>query len=604
MSQTGLPSRFPAFIITQSLGAFNDNFFKMLLQLYVLQALTLDQAKGAISIATFVFTVPFVLFGPWSGYLADKYAKTTVMRYVKFIEIIVMLIGVVAFYLAELNIMFLVLFLMATQSTFFSPAKYGYIPETCHPAAASKANGWLEMSTFLSIILGTAFVGILLTFHYDNALIVAYYAVLIAILGSISVLFINKIPAVGIDTKFPWNPVTGIFRDLKFLKKQKALFLAAMANSYFWGLGLIFQTNILIYTKGMFAVTETQSNTLLSLVHAYMGIGFACGSLLASRWSGNKVELGLVPLGGFGMAFCGIILYFTSTSYISTSIIIFLAGVSGGLFIVPLYAYLQYYSRAKEKGRVLATTGILNGLFLVLGSLLYHLFVVVLEISSPLIYLIMGIISIFAVIYIITVIPEYLVRFCFWLLTNTVYRIKIIGTEFVPFRGPALLIANHVSFIDAFLIGATIQRFVRFIMHYDYYKLPVANKLFKLMNTIPIYPEAGHESVAKSLDDARKQIEEGHVVCIFPEGKLTRDGNINEFRPGFETVMRDLNCPIIPIYMHNVWGSIFSWEGGRVFIKWPKKIPYPITIEYGEPLAPDTKATEAEIIIRRMSNKY
>ena len=604
MTQIKLPEKFPAYITTLSLGAFNDNFFKMLLQLYVLQMLAFNQAEGVISTATLLFTIPFVLFGPWSGYIADKFSKTSVMRVVKFIEIGIMLVGVVAFYLTEVNFMLVILFFMATQSTFFGPAKYGYIPEICPPGLVSKANGWVEMSTFASIIIGTAFVGFVMEFHDTNYLVAAIYPVFVAILGAISVLFIKKVPAIGVSNKFPWNPIAGIYRDLRYLKKQKALFLAALANSYFWGLGLIFQTNILIYGKSMFVAAESQNTIMLTMMPAYMGVGVAAGSLLASRWSGRKVELGLVPLGGFGMAFCGIALLFTSTSYIATLIVLVMAGIFGGLFIVPLYAYLQFYSREDEKGRVLATAGILNGLFLVLGSILYYLFVVELSMSAPVIFFIMGIITILAVFYIITVIPEYLIRFCFWLLTNTVYRIKIVGAENVPYRGPALLIANHVSFIDAFLIGATIQRFVRFLMHHDYYKLPVINKFFRLMNAIDIHPEAGHESVAQSLQHAKKQLQEGHVVCIFPEGKLTRDGNMNEFRPGFETVMKDMDCPIIPIYLYNVWGSIFSREGGKVFKKWSKKIPYPITIEYGKPLTPDTKASQAESVIRVMGDKY
>jgi len=307
----------------------------------------------------------------------------------------------------------------------------------------------------------------------------------------------------------------------------------------------------------MFTAAESQNTVLLTLMPAYMGIGVAAGSLLAVRWSGRKVELGLVPLGGFGMALCGLILFYTSASYIATSIILVLTGIFGGLFIVPLYAYLQFFSPEKEKGRVLATAGIMNGLFLVLGSVIYYLLVVKLAMSAPLIFLVMGIITFLAVIYIITVIPEYFVRFCIWLLTNTVYRIKIIGDENVPYRGPALLIANHVTFIDAFLIGATVQRFVRFLMHHDYYKLPVMNSFFKLMFAIDIHPEAGHKSVAQSLQQAKNQLKEGHVVCIFPEGKLTRDGNLNEFRPGFETVMKDMDCPIIPIYMYKCMGKYF-----------------------------------------------
>lgn len=602
MVRIKLPKRFSAFIITQTLGAFNDNLYKMLLQLYVVQILISDHAEGIISQATFLFTIPFVLFGPWSGYLADKFAKTRVMRIVKFIEIGVMMFGAFAFYLANLNLMLFVLFLMASQSTFFSPAKYGYIPETCAPESVTRANSWVEMSTFVAIILGTAIAGFLLTVHENNTFVVALYCVTIAIFGTISVLYIQPIPAVGVDKPFPWNPLTGIIKDLVFLKRQKPLFLAALANSYFWMLGLIFQTNILLYGKNI--IGDNGSSTLLALMPAYIGIGIAFGSMMASRWSGHKVELGLVPLGGLGMAVAGIALYFTDTSYGVSSVILFFAGACGGLYIVPLYAYLQFNAKENEKGRVMATTGILNGLFLVLGSLIYYLIAVKLELSPATNYLVIGILTIFAVLYICTIIPEYFVRFCFWLVTHTFYRIKIVGEENIPFRGPALLAANHVSYIDAFLIGATVQRFIRFIMLRSFYDIPLIKGFLKLMNAIPIDPRAGRESVMGTLNEAKEQLQKNHVVCIFPEGKVTRDGKMNTFRPGFETIMEGLACPIIPVYLHNVWGSIFSFEGAKVLKKWPKKIPYPVTIYFGKPMTANAKAEEVEAMVKEMAEEF
>lgn len=602
MTKPTLPKRFSAYILTQSLGAFNDNFFKMLLQLYVLQVLLSENAEGIISKATLFFTVPFVLFGPWSGYLADKYSKTSVMRAVKFAEIGVMLLGALAFYLGDINWMLAILFLTATQSTFFSPAKYGYIPEACQPQSVTRANGVVEMSTFLSIILGTAVTGLLLTFHNNQAFLVSLYCIVVAILGSISVLSIEKIKAIGISSPFPWNPISGIYKDLRFLKRQKPLFLAALANSYFWMMGLIFQTNILIYAKNMLTGSSS-SNIQLALMPAFLGIGIAAGSILASRWSGNKVELGLVPLGGLGMALAAIMLYFTDTLYGVSSFILFFAGVCGGLFIVPLYAYLQSFSKKEEKGRVMATAGILNGLFLVLGSLIYHLLAVVLKLSAATNYLILGIMTIFAVIYICTVIPEYFVRFCFWLLTHTFYKIKIVGSENVPLQGPALLASNHVSYIDAFLIGATMQRFIRFIMLKVFYDLPLVRSLLKLMFAIPIDPSSGRESVSTSLMAARKQLQENHVVCIFPEGQITRNGEMNKFRPGFETIMQDLNCPIIPVYMDNVWGSIFSFEGDKFLWKRPHKIPYPITIYFGKPLPANTNTEDLQAAVQVLAEQ-
>ncbi|MFQ5632942.1 MAG: MFS transporter, partial [bacterium] len=591
-----LPKRFHAFIITQALGAFNDNVYKMLLQLFVLQVLIALREEIYIWVAMFVFTIPFVLFGPWSGYFADRFSKSNLMRVIKIAEIAIMLIGAAAFYWQDIVFMFFVLFLMATQSTFFSPAKQGFIPETCEPESITHANSWVEMTTFLFIIAGIVVAGLLMDWYNNNTVAATLYCVGFAIMGTVSALFIPNTRPAGSKTKFPWNPVVGIWRDLVFLKRQKGLWLAGLANSYFWLLGLIFLTNILLYGKRLLQLGE--SNVLLTVLPAFMMIGIGAGSMLAGRWSGRKVELGLVPLGGLGMAAGSIALFFSTNSYLLTSLLLIFTGVSAGLYIVPLFAYLQFVPDEHEKGRVLATVGVLNGLMMVLGSMIYLLLAVLLNFSADTIYLIMGIATVGAVIYICTIIPEYFIRFCGWLLTHTLYNIKIIGAEHLPMKGPALIVPNHVSFVDPFFIGSTVQRFIRFIMLRNYYDIPIIRKVFQIMDTIPIAPWEGHESVAKSLETARQKLTEGHVVCIFAEGGLTRDGAIKEFRSGLETVMDGVSCPIIPVYMHNVWGSIFSYERGKVIWKWPRKFPYPITVQYGEPMPADSKAAEVEARVR------
>lgn len=603
MSSPRLPKRFHAFTITQALGAFNDNVFKMLLQLFVLRVLVAANAEEIISEATLVFTVPFVLFGPWAGYFADRYSKSRLMRIIKIAEIAIMLIGVAAFYFGNVWFMLIVLFLMASQSTFFSPAKQGLIPEICEPEAITHANSWVEMTTFLFIIIGIVIAGVLMDVHDNNTMAVALYCVGFAVMGTISAFYIPKTIPKGSLVKFPWNPITGIFRDLVFLKRQKGLWLAGLANSYFWMLGLVFSTNILIYGEKLLFLGES-SSVKLTVLPAFMAIGIGAGSMLAGRWSGKKVELGLVPLGGIGMAVGAIGLYFSTGAYWLTSVLLLFTGICGGLYIVPLFAYLQYVAEEHEKGRVLATVGVLNGLFLVLGSLLYNLFAVQLAIAADMFYLIMGIATIGAVVYICTVIPEYFIRFCGWLLTHTFYDIRIVGAEHVPLKGPALLLPNHVSFVDAFLIGSTMQRFIRYMMLKSYYQIPVFKHIFRIMDTIPIEPAEGKNSVAKSLAAAREKLQQNHVVCIFAEGGLTRDGTIRPFKTGFETVMQELTCPIIPVYMHKVWGSIFSYERGKVFWKMPKKIPYPITIEYGAPMLASSTAAEVEQAVRDLATKY
>jgi len=598
-----LPKRFFPFIITESLGAFNDNFFKMLIQLYVLTIIVAPNAKNIIAMAALVFTVPYVIFGPWSGYLSDRFSKTRIMQVVKFCELPVMGLGVLAFYFGNINMMIVVLFLMTTQSAFFAPAKAGFIPETCDAELISKANGIMGMTTFLFIIMGTALGGILLSAFNNNALTVTYICIAIAVLGFVTSLFMTKTKPSGASIKFPINPFTGITRDLIFLKKQKGLFLSALANSYFWFLGIVFQSNITVYATVELGLTKTD-NTEIAILPAIIGVGIALGSMLASRWSGKKVEIGLVPLGGIGLAISSIALYFSAGSYHLTAAVLFFSGIFGGLYIIPLYSYLQFEADEKEKGRVLATAGVMNGLFLVLGSLLWRFFAVTLDISPAMIFLIMGIITFFATIYICTVIPEYFMRFLSWLMTHTFYRIKIKGVENVPLKGPALLVPNHVSFVDALLVGATIQRFIKFIMYKKYYDFPIIRNICRIMEVIPIAPYEGRESVTETLNQAREKLKSGDVVCIFAEGGLTRDGEMKEFKGGLESIMAGIDCPIIPVYMHNVWGSIFSYEGGKFIWKWPKKIPYPITITYGKPMHSKSTAADVQEAVIAIANQF
>jgi acyl-[acyl-carrier-protein]-phospholipid O-acyltransferase/long-chain-fatty-acid--[acyl-carrier-protein] ligase len=467
------------------------------------------------------------------------------------------------------------------------------------------ANSRIEATSLVAIIVGIAAAGALLSFHQNNALTVTYYGLGIALIGAVCAFYVPGLrqkAATDAGQPFPRNPLTGIVRDLTFLKQRRDLFLTSLANGYFWLLGLIFATNIMVYGKVHLGLADSQ-NTLLSLLPACIGFGIAAGAMLAGRWSGKKVELGLVPLGGAGMTLAGLALFFSNGSYLATAFILLLAGVCGGLFTIPLYAYLQVKAREAERGRVLAAAGIINGLCLLLGSVLYHVLAVELGLSPRIIFLLMGFVTGAVVVYTCTVIPQFFIRFLGWLLIHTIYRIEIIGVEHVPERGPALLTPNHVSFIDALLISSTLQRFIRFVMIKSIYQIAIFKPILKIMDVIPIAPWEGRDSVANSLNQARERLQKGHVVCIFPEGKLTESGELNEFRPGFETIMSGLDCPIIPVYMHNVWGSIFSFEGGKYFWKFPKQLPYPVIISFGRPLPSTAKAPEVAAAVQALAEE-
>ena len=327
-----LPKGFQALVIAQSLGALNDNFFKTLLQLYVLQIIVLAHPETIMAQAAFIFTIPFILFGPWAGYLADRVDKVKLIRLTKLAEVVIIVLGIVAFILNSVTLMLFVLFLLATQATFFGPAKAGLIPEICQPEVVNAANSRIEAISLVAIIGGIAATGALLSFHQNDALTVTYYGLGVAAIGAVSAFFVpasQQMPAGKISQAFPWNPVMGIVRDVAFLKQRRDLLLTSLANGYFWLLGLIFATNIMVYGKIHLGLAESQ-NTLLSLLPAFIGLGIATGAVLAGRWSGKKVELGLVPLGGVGMTLASIALYFSVTSYVATALILLLAGLCGG----------------------------------------------------------------------------------------------------------------------------------------------------------------------------------------------------------------------------------------------------------------------------------
>ncbi|HQV34074.1 MAG TPA: MFS transporter, partial [Calditrichia bacterium] len=513
-------------------------------------------------------------------------------------------VGIGAFYLQNIWLLLGTLMLMSTQSTFFSPAKYGYIPEKCHSSQITWANSMVSLVTMASIILGTAFAGLIFHLTGLDATSSALVTVILALLGWGFSRKIPAVPATGQQRQFPANPLKALWRDYRFLKAQKPLFLASLAISYFWLLGLFFQTNILIYGKsyleGIKNAGSGESSMMLSLLPAVLGIGIALGALLARRWSDEKVELGLVPLGGLGLALTGFLLIFSTFSLPLTMALLFAGGVCGGLYTVPLNAYLQFKAGENEKGRVIAANGMLNGIFLVIGTCLYWLMAVLWDFSPLMIFAVISSLTLVVVAIIIYLIPEYLVRFVLWLLTHTFYRVKVIGRENVPDRGAVLFTPNHVSFIDALLVGTATHRFIRFIMLDHFYRLPLINWFCKLMEAIPIRP-GNPDSVDLAIDQARGLLENGKPVCIFPEGKLTRDGEISPFRKGCERIADGLAPVIVPVYIHNLWGSVFSYKGGKVLLKKPRSFRSPVTIYFGEPMEGNATALEIEAAVRKLA---
>ena len=579
---------FFCFFWTQFLGAFNDNFYKIIITLV---ALDLPAAAGGgkhyIPLIGGLFILPFLLFSGYAGYLADVRSKRTVLVAVKLFEIVAMTLGLLAFFTGRMENMLAVVFLMGLHSTFFSPAKYGILPEMLPEKDLSRGNGLLEMSTFMAIILGTSLGGTIYEAWKDRLDWIGVALIAVAVLGTLTSLGITKVPPSGAAKGFLLNPIAEIYGGARKLYDDRPLWLTVMGISYFWFLGAFLQMVLPLLGKEILQLGETR----ISLLWTFAALGIGAGSLAAGRLSGDRIEPGLVPLGALGMGALAMALYWTRDSFVSTAWSLVFLGLFGGLFAVPLNALLQQRSGPQDKGRLIATNNVFNTLGVLLASALLWLLGSFLQLGADQVILAVGFLTVAATLYAIYLLPDFLIRFILWLLTHTFYRIRIVGEKHIPARGPALLVSNHVSFVDALLIGASTDRVIRFMLHRDYYDRRWLNWFFRLMNVIPV-SATNRRDIVGSLRRARQELAAGQVVCIFAEGAISRIGRILPFKRGFEKIVDGTEVPIIPAHLDQMWGSVFSFHGGRFFWKRPKLVPYPVTVSFGAPMAANSSAHE------------
>ncbi|MCZ6625175.1 MAG: acyl-[ACP]--phospholipid O-acyltransferase, partial [Deltaproteobacteria bacterium] len=502
------------------------------------------------------------------------------------------------FFSERIELMLGVVFLMALQSTFFSPAKYGILPEMVPDRDLSRANGLLEMSTFLAIILGTWLGGEMLAAWKDRLGLLGLVLVGIAIVGTITSLGILRVPPSGAQKSFQINPWAQIGSGIKRLYAEKTLWFTVLGISYFWFLGALIQLAIILLGKEVMGL----DSRWVARLGAFLAIGIGIGSLAAGRLSGDKVELGLVPLGSIGMGVFSLLLWWSVSSYSQVAMSLVFLGFSGGLFIVPLFALLQQRSLKEEKGQLIATTNFLGTLGVLLASAALWGFRDLLQIQADRIILIFGLLTLAITVYILSILPDFLIRFTLWMLTHTIYRIRIVGQEHVPFRGPALLVCNHLSHVDALLVAACVQRFIRFMVYRPYYEIKAFHWLLRLMKAIPVSGR-NRKEILESLERAREELREGHVVCIFAEGAISRTGQLLPFKRGFEKIAEGMDVPVIPVYLDRLWGSVFSFKAGRFFWKWPERIPYPVTVSFGAPLPSTVKTYEVRQAVMELGSE-
>ncbi|WP_416426352.1 MFS transporter [Pseudomonas sp. App30] len=575
--------RFLPFFLTQSLGAFNDNVFKQSLILAILYKLSIGGDRSIwVNLCALLFILPFFLFSALAGQFGEKFDKDTLIRLIKLGEIVIMAVGATGFLFDHLWMMLAALFAMGTHSALFGPVKYSIMPQALREEELVGGNGLVEMGTFLAILAGTISAGVLMSqAHY--APLVSAAIVGVAVLGYLAS---RGIPRAAADTpglKLDWNIFSQSWATLKMgLNQTPAVSRSVVGNSWFWFVGAIYLTQIPAYAKDWLNGDET----VVTLILTVFSVGIALGSVLCEKLSGRKVEIGLVPFGSFGLTLFGLLLWWHSGEFAQAPqandwltllgightwwvlLDILGLGMFGGFYIVPLYALIQSRTAENERARVIAANNILNALFMVVSAIVSIILLSVAKLSIPQLFLVVSVMNIAVNAYIFKIVPEFTMRFMIWLLSHSMYRVEHRDLERIPDEGPALLVCNHVSFVDALLIGGAVRRPIRFVMYYKIFRLPVLNFIFRTAGAVPI---AGRSEDPQVYEQAFKRIAQyladGELVCIFPEGKLTTDGEIDEFKSGVTRVLEQTPVPVVPLALLGLWGSFFSRDPAKGFFR-------------------------------------
>lgn len=597
--------RFLPFFGTQALGAFNDNVYKnalVILATYHAASYTTLEPALLTNLAAALFILPFVLFSGLAGQLADRHDKTRVMQVVKVAEVGIMTLAGAGFVLHSLPLLLAALFLMGTHSTFFAPAKYGLLPQVLDDRELVGGNALVEMGTFVSILLGTLAAGVLAARTDDASDVGALVGVLVvvAIAGLLASLLMPRLAPAAPGLRIDWNPWTATLDNLRAAREQRAVFLSVLGNSWFWFYGALVLTQLPVYAKDVLHGSEGLVTWLL--VAFTLGVGL--GSLLCERLSGHRVEIGLVPLGSIGLTVFGVDLYLATPAALPPGPLdgaaflaqpgawrvfldLALLGVFGGFYIVPLYALVQSRTPRERMSRVIGATSILNAAFMVAAAALAAGLLAA-GLSIPEVLLVVALLNAAVAAYIYSLVPEFLLRFLAWILVRFIYRVRVTGAEHFPMDGPALVVCNHVAFTDPIVLTSACRRPMRFVMDAGIFRIPLLSLVFRGMKAIPVASAKEDVSVReRAFEAVAAELRAGHVVCIFPEGRLTPDGAIGEFKPGVLRILKETPVPVVPAAVSGLWGSMFSRREKRLWRRWPRRFLTRIEVRVGPALRPD-----------------
>ena len=609
--------RFGPFFATQFLGALNDNIFRNgLVILVTFQGVLIAGMNHSqlANVAVALFILPFFLFSATAGQLADKYEKSLLMRRIKLLEIALMLIAAFALVTRSYVVLLLVLFLMGCQSTLFGPVKYAYLPQHLATEELVGGNALVESGTYVAIMLGLIVGGITVAINPDSQATLAVCLIVVALTGYLASRQVPATSAVDPDLKINWNAWAETWHIVGFAREERSVFLSILGISWFWFFASAMTSQIPAYTLDILNGSEAITTSLL----VAFAVGVGIGSLMCERMSDRRIELGLVPFGSIGLSAFAIDLYFAQPVANGTAVAtlgeflgrpgswrvlidLSLIGAFGGFYSVPLYALIQTRSKRRHLSRIIAANNIINALFIVSAAVL-SIAILKSGLSIPELFLVFAVLNALVAMYIYTLLPEFLMRFLAWILINIFYRVRTTGLENIPKNGPAVVVCNHVSFMDPILLGGSIRRPMRFVMYYKIFQLPLLRYIFRHAKAIPIASAREDERLMNdAFDKVDDELKAGNIVCIFPEGGITRDGEVQRFRPGIEKIIARRPVPVVPVALGRLWGSWFSRRKGGGIRKLPGRLFAHVPVNIGEPVAAsEVTAAKLELLVRTL----
>ncbi len=588
--------RFAPLFWTQLFGAFNDNFFKSALVVtltFGAMSSTELSTDALVNLSTALLVLPFFLFSAVAGQLADRIDKSRLIRILKMTELGVMVIALIGFTMGSLPLLFAALFMMGTQSAFFGPVKYAILPQHLADEELLGANGLVEMGTFVAILAGTIVGALVVAVPGIGIPLVGASLIAVSLAGIFSARFVPSAPPSG-QTKVDWNLVRGTVETIRIGRREQGVWRSILGASWFWGVGAF-----VLGQMPRLAETLGGDERALTWMLSAFSVGIAIGSVICEKMNAGRIEVGRVPFAGVMMSISLVGLAY-ATTIVWACVALAALGFFGGMFIVPLYAFMQHEAKEEERSRVIAANNIVNAAFMV-GAAIYamvrlgsgvELSSLVLEVA-----ILHGVATIVAAVFV----HRGMIRLTIGRIVRTMYRVDVEGLEAIPAEGAALVVANHQSFIDAFILGGLSQREIRFVMDHRMAQLPGMRWFFRLTGAIPI---ASRKDDPKILEAAFEEIDaalaNGELVGIFPEGMCTRDGETNVFKPGVEKILQRRPVPVVPIALDGLWGSFFSYRHGYPMKSFPRRFWSKIRVVAGKPRSPQLSADELREVVERL----